>query len=202
MDTPPPRPTPTLSEHQQQLVLDFYRRYPEPLAILKMLAPKVAAMVYAPHWHFRRDEVNAAVLQAVCEAAATWQPGWGETVDTYAAKFIRGAIVELVRFYDRTGKQFVETKDDDDGWEGLADQRASGEAELDAAGEMVQLREAVRYLPEPHRTVVKLRAGIGGDPASKKTTATIMGLTQGRVDQLMGEAVGMLREHMTDDGER
>ncbi|OWK34945.1 hypothetical protein FRUB_09787 [Fimbriiglobus ruber] len=166
-------------------MLDFAHRYPDPAAFLASF-PGVARIVFgSPVWRKREEEVRAAVMFGVATAAPGFNPDKGASFDTYAACFIKGSVLDLVRFHDRDGRQFAEGDEGD------------GSATVEARPERnpIEWDDEVwqRVLAPLTRTQRRVLVAHLFDEAGVKTTAARLGVDFMEIRRVLRKALAKIK---------
>lgn len=172
---------------------DFLRRYPVPYRLaLAVCRGEAEAAARA----FGREEVDAACLRAVANAAARWDPERG-SLTTAVGWAIRGELAALFRASARqsTAGHYRPDWCDRGGWVDLPDARAVDPAAVaELAGERAKLAGLLARLDARSREVVERRHGLRGGPREAlAAVAAALGVSRERVRQIERAAMAKLR---------
>jgi RNA polymerase sporulation-specific sigma factor len=183
---------PPLTPAQQEIVLDFRRRWKIMGLVLKTLPGIYSALRHT----LDDDDIEQLAYLGVCRAAQLFDPARGVKFGTYVVYWIRaacGRYLTAQRRGKRTGTVFSGVD-----WESLMISMPDTADDIDtldefrSAGDRVD--DVLRRLSERDRTVVEMRFGLNGRPRmTLKQVSENIGVPRERVRQIQERAISRMR---------
>lgn len=188
----------------QRALLEEYERQWNVVAVLRSVWPSIWRKALARGMDM--DEVAGAAWQGVVRAAQKYDPAFGTSFATYAARWIGQYVARAAdKFWDpRLGPKVSGDSPRNHGerktvtlWDYVAGPHdpARDAAEADRRAELRRrVAQVLRRVPERHRRVLELRWGLDG--RGKRILEEVgheLGITRERVRQLEAAAMRVVR---------
>lgn len=166
----------------------------------------VADMARGYPRHVDREELSAAGLAGLVEAAHRFDPSLGVPFSRFASHRIRGAVVDYLRSEDRLGRAVrAQAKDGAAGPPTVVELDSSADVPVDGSSveERVisrdvarAVRRAMRALPEDERSLLRL---VYWDGLTLSDAAELLGVTHKKARTMRRRAMSSLRRALLSE---